>query len=96
MYSRRNLGLIAVVIGILLTCCLCPLALNNLLLVATSGGSPSNIISLYGSLFSTRVGTITASSYVILGQLACATLLGLFLLVVGALAVAGARDNTGT
>ncbi len=90
MYNRRTLGLIIALSGLLLTCCLCPLALNNLIFAATSGGSPSNIVSIYGRLFS------SGSAYVILLQVSCASLIALFLLVLGLLAVVGARDNPGT
>jgi hypothetical protein len=86
MNSRKNIGIVVAVLGLLLTCCLCPLALNNLYLLATRQ-------SLYGQMFSTRMGNWTLATYVTSGQLACAGILALIVLVIGIVVFAQAKGN---
>ena len=81
--GKINLGVTMAVLGFLLTCCLCPLALNSVSIIATSSGRPSDLFSPYGVFFSTRMGNVTASTYVIGLQLLCASLIALIIFVVG-------------
>jgi hypothetical protein len=85
MKNTKNLGILVAVLGLLLTCAVCPLALNNVLVIATSGGRPQDILSLYGLVFppQARLGNILISTLVITGQEACATVLALAALVIG-------------
>ena len=85
MQNTRTMGFVVAGVGLLLTCCLCPLALNNALVIATSSGNPRDIFSLYGQIFSTKLGNLTLSNYVIVGQEGCATVLALAILVGGVL-----------
>lgn len=78
--NNRILGIIIAVLGLLMTCCTCPLVLNSLIFILTSGGKP---VSLYGQVFTTRIGNLTASSYVVAGQNVCVTGLALIVLIVG-------------
>jgi hypothetical protein len=86
MSSRKNIGIAVAVLGLLLTCCLCPLALNNLYLLATRQ-------SIYGQMFSTRMGNWTLATYVSSGQLVCAGLLALIVLVIGVVVFVQAKGN---
>lgn len=94
MKDPKTAGIILAVLGLVLTCAVCPLALNNLLVMATSGGRPQDIFNLYGALFPNRFGNLTLSSYVILVQESCATILALVVLVIGAIMFAQARQAT--
>ncbi len=90
--NNRIIGIIIAVLGLLMTCCLCPLAANQLVLVLTSGGKP---VSLYGQLFSERIGNLAASTYVVTGQSVCVTGLALLVLIVGiVMIVQGFRSRT--
>ncbi len=86
MNSRKNIGIAVGVLGLLLTCCLCPLALNSLGVI--SGGN-----GFYGQMFSSRLGRLTAASYVIGAQNVCAGLLALIVLVVGIVVFVQAKGN---
>lgn len=85
MKNPKNLGISVAILGLLLTCVVCPLALNGLVVIATSSGRPADIISLYGLVFppQSRIGNISISSLVITGQEACATLLAVITLIIG-------------
>jgi hypothetical protein len=89
MKNGKNIGIVVTVVGLLLTCCLCPLALNFLAII--TGGT-----GFYGQLFSSRVGRLTASSYVIGAQTICAGLLALILLILGIVVLVQARGNGST
>ncbi|CAG0946748.1 hypothetical protein ANRL1_03233 [Anaerolineae bacterium] len=91
MQKPMNLGIAMAILGFLLTCCLCPLAINSLLLIATSTGRPTDVVSLYGRIFAERMGNLTLSSYVIAAQQSLACLLALVILVLGIVAVVQAR-----
>jgi hypothetical protein len=84
--SRRNIGITVAVLGLLLTCCLCPLALNSL---AILGGGPG----FYGRLFAARAGRLVASSYVIGAQNVCAALLALIVLIMGIVVLVQSRGH---
>ena len=84
--NTRNVGIAVAVLGLLLSCCLCPLALNSLLII---GGRPG----FYGQLFSQRVGRLIASSYVVGAQSVCATLLALVTLIIGIVLLVQSRGN---
>lgn len=91
MQKSRNMGIAMAILGLLLTCCLCPMAINSLLLIATSTGRPTDVVSLYGRIFAERMGNLTLSSYVIAAQQSLACLLALVILVLGIVAVVQAR-----
>jgi hypothetical protein len=86
MNSRKNIGIVVAVLGLLLTCCLCPLALNNLYQLATRQ-------SFYNQIFSTRMGNFILATYVTSGQIVCAGLLALIVLVIGIVVLAQAKGN---
>lgn len=94
MKNSKNVGIILVVLGLLLTCAVCPLALNNILVMATSGGRPQDIFSLYGKIFPTTplYGTVFLSTVVITVQESCATVLAIVTLVVGAMVLMQTRE----
>ncbi len=78
--NNRIIGIIVAVLGLLMTCCMCPLVINLLVFILTSGGKP---VSLYSQVFSTRIGNLTAATYVNAGQSVCVTILALLVLIVG-------------
>ncbi len=79
MTNQKSIGLGVGLLGLLLVCCACPLALNALVLI-TSGGRNS----LYGSLFSSlRLGSLSAVTYISLMQYLCIGFLALIVLVIG-------------
>ena len=93
MNGKRALGVAVAVPGLLLTCCLCPLALNSVVFLATAGQkSPT---SIYGNVFSQRIGNILASNYVSAGQLICTDTLALIVLVVGVVMLVQAMRSKG-
>jgi hypothetical protein len=91
MSKPMNLGIAMAILGFLLTCCLCPLAANALIAIATSGGRPTDIVSLYGRFLSERVGTLPLSSYVSAFQISVSCLIGVVMLVIGVIAITQAR-----
>ncbi len=80
MNNQRAAGAVVAILGLLLTCCACPLALDNVIVI---GSNQRN--SLYGMLFS---GSGNAGLYLSTVQLVCVTLLALIVLVVGIVLVA--------
>jgi len=85
MKNSKNVGIILVVLGLLLTCAVCPLALNNVLVIATSGGRPQDIFSFYGKIFpsSPFFGNVFLSTVVITTQESCAVVLAIATLAIG-------------
>ncbi|MBU0492021.1 MAG: hypothetical protein KKB13_09245 [Chloroflexi bacterium] len=81
MNSNKALGVAVAVPGLLLTCCLCPLALNSVVFLATAWSK--NPVSIYDQVFSQRIGDIPAASYISAGQFVCSSGLALIMLVVG-------------
>ncbi len=79
MNNQRATGAVVALLGLLLTCCICPLVLDSLLTIV--GGARS---SLYLSLFS---GSGNAALYVSSLQLICIALLAVIVLVVGIILV---------
>jgi hypothetical protein len=78
--STKALSIVTAILGLLLTCCLCPLAVNILVWIATSDGER---ISLYGRIFSAPIGDYAASLYVAAFQYTCSTSLALIVLLLG-------------
>lgn len=91
MSKPMNLGIAMAILGFLLTCCLCPLAANAVIAVATSGGRPSDVISLYGRFLGERVGNLPLSSYVSAFQISASCLIGVVMIVIGGIAIVQAR-----
>lgn len=77
MNNQRATGLVVALLGLLLTCCICPLVLNSVVVVG-SGGRDSLYISLLGG-----PANATLTSYVITLQYLCLALFALIVLVVG-------------
>jgi len=84
--NNKVLGVVVTVLGLLLTCCLCPLALNSVVFIGTSGQRIPT--SIYGQVFSQKIGNLLASNYVAAGQHVCTTGLALLVLVAGVVMLA--------
>jgi hypothetical protein len=84
--NKQTTGIAVAVLGLLLTCCLCPLALNSL---AVLGGGNN----MYARFFSARAGRLIVSSYVVGAQNVCATVLALIVLVTGIVMLVQSRGN---
>ncbi len=78
--SKRSLGITFFILGILLTCCLCPLTLNNVLIYAQ--------VDPYDEFLGPPVQTWTTTF-----QLLCSSLLALLVLIVGLVALVQSRSN---
>jgi len=78
--DTRRVGVVVTILGLLLVLCICPLAINSLVFIASSAGTP---FSLYGRLFPTKIGNISLASYITGAQLVISTILALFVLSVG-------------
>ncbi len=76
MQNRQTLGMVIAALGLLTTCCTCPLTLNQLLLIGSRQ-------SLYGQIFSARVGDFTLAAYVLAAQALCLNVLTLAVLIAG-------------
>ncbi len=92
--SSRQQPVYAIVValaGLLLICCLCPLALNFLALVGTNGRT-----SIYSSVFpsSAHIGNISLLTGIITFQVLCGALLGLIVLIVGIVLFFSSRGST--
>ena len=87
MNNRQTIGIVVAVSGLLLTCCLCPLVVNSLYLISSQQ-------SLYGQLFSIRIGQFTAATYVIAAQYVCASVLALVVLIFGIVMLVQARNTS--
>ena len=88
--KQRNIGIGVAVSGLLLLCCICPLALNSWLFTLTSSANPRDAISLYGRIFA-LTGTAGLSSYVTGLQYLCISVLALVVLVLGVIVFTQAR-----
>ncbi|MDE3088929.1 MAG: hypothetical protein KGJ80_06050 [Chloroflexota bacterium] len=96
MSNRKNIGILVAAAGLILTCCLCPLAVNNAVLIASFASNPRNPTSLYGQIFAFPIGSLGAGTYVSTLQLSCSVVIAIILLVVGVLVVRQARSNAST
>lgn len=96
MKEPKTAGIILAVLGLLSFCALCPLVLNNVVLIATSGGRPQDILSIYSKIFppDARFGNILLSNIVITLQESCATILVLAVLVIGAMMFMQSRQTS--
>jgi hypothetical protein len=91
--NNKILGVVVGVLGLLLTCCLCPLVLNSVVFLATAWSK--NPVSIYDQVFSQRIADIPAASYVSVGQYVCSTGLALIVLVIGVVMLVPAMRNKG-
>jgi len=87
MQNRQQLGIVIAALGLLTTCCTCPLTLNSLMALGTRQG-------LYNQIFSARVGDFLLSAYVIAAQELCLNVLTLAVLVAGISILMQARRTT--
>ncbi len=84
MNNRRTIGITFSILGLLLTCCLCPAFLDaSLKLSGIRTG-------LYGQAF----GDLTTATNVLAGQLLCATALAFIALLVGIIVLLQAGNKT--
>ena len=91
--NNKILGVVVGVLGLLLTCCLCPLVVNSVVFLATAGQkSPVNI---YSNVFPQRIGNVVASGYVMTGQYVCTSTLALIVLIVGIVLLVQAMRSKG-
>lgn len=88
MKSRKNIGIVVGVLGLLMTCCMCPLVVNNLVFIGSSGRT-----SLYGQTFPTLINKLTLATYVSGGQLVCIGVLALVVLIIGVVVLVQAKGN---
>ncbi len=86
MNNQRATGAVVAILGLLLTCCICPLVLDNVMTIGSGVRS-----GLYSTLFSGS-GNL-APLYVIFVQLVCIALLALIVLVVGIVLVMRGGQN---
>ena len=89
--KQRNIGIGVAVSGLLLLCCICPLALNSWLATLTSSVDVRNTFSLYGRLGSAF--GISGLNYVMAMQYLCISVLALVVLVLGVVAFMQARKT---
>jgi len=76
----KRAGVTVVILGLLLVLCLCPLAINSLVFIVSSIGTP---FSIYGRLFSTRIGNTNLALIISDVQLVLSTILALLVIIVG-------------
>ncbi len=77
--NQFNIGRVVGLLGLLLTCCICPLTLNALFLIGSDGH-----ISLYDIVFSILpIDTTPVNTYVIAMQYLCLGSLSLLVLGIG-------------
>lgn len=96
MKDPKTGGIVLAALGLLVFCTLCPLVLNNLVLIGTSGGRPQDVFNLYSKIFpaEARFGNIFLSTIAITLQESCATVLGIAILIIGAMMFTQARQSS--
>jgi hypothetical protein len=92
--KQRNISIGVAISGLLLLCCICPLALNFWLFTLTYSASPRDAINIYGRLFAAPVGNLSLANYVSGLQYLCASVLALVVLVLGVVAFMQARKTS--
>ena len=88
MQNKRTLGIAFAVLGLLMTCCLCPMVINSLVFISSAGRT-----SLYGRAFPKLIGRLTTATYISGAQLVCASSLALIVLVIGIVVFVQSRGN---
>jgi hypothetical protein len=91
MNNQRNIGIAVVGLGLLLSCCLCPVAVNSVIFLFSNGRT-----SLYGQTFSSRIGNLTAATYISATQLTCSAILALIVSIVGIVLLVQSRRDSST
>jgi hypothetical protein len=91
MNSQRNIGVGVAVLGLLLSCCLCPVVVNSVVFLLSNGRT-----SLYGRTFPSRIGNLTVATYISAAQLTCSAILSLVVLIVGVAMLVQLRRNSST
>ena len=91
MNNQRNIGIAVAALGLLLSCCLCPVVVNSVVFLFSNGRT-----SLYGRTFSSRIGYLTAATYVSAIQLTCSAILALIVLMAGIALLVQSRRNVST
>jgi hypothetical protein len=88
--NRRNIGIVVTVLGLLMTCCACPLALDRLVSFGNRG------IGFYAQTFPRLARWAPAVVYTSSVQVICISLLALVVLIVGIVVLVQARSNGST
>jgi hypothetical protein len=83
MKNGKNIGIVVTVLGLLLTCCLCPLAMNSLVSFGRVRGD------LYEQIFR----NLRTATYIAGAQAVCAGVLALIVLIIGIVVLVQARGN---
>jgi hypothetical protein len=91
-WKQRITGISIAISGLLLFCCICPLATNTWLGTLTGAASPTNRFNLYSQLF-IIFGSPTWFEYVPGIQFLCVSVLALVVLVLGVVASGQARKG---
>ncbi len=88
--GSRSIGVITTILGFLLMCCLCPLAINAIVIVSTVTRTVPPT-SIYGQLFSARVGNLTLATYISATQNVCSSILAVIVLATGIVTLVRSR-----
>ena len=88
MKDRKTIGIVVAVLGLLMTCCLCPITLNSLVFIGSEGRT-----TLYGRAFPRLIGRLTTATYVSSAQYLCVSVLALIVLIIGIVVLVQARGN---
>ena len=88
MQNTKNTSLAIAILGLLLTCCLCPVVVNSVVFLFSNGRT-----SLYGKTFSSRIGSLNLATYLSTTQLTCSIILALAVLVIGIVMFIQARNG---
>jgi len=88
MNSRKNIGIVVALLGLLMTCCLCPVVVNDLVFIGSSGRT-----SLYFRAFPTLINRLTMATYISGSQLLCTVVMALIVLIIGIVVLVQAKGN---
>lgn len=87
MTNRKTIGIVVTILGLLMTCCLCPLTADRLVGFGTGGAG------LYGRFFPRVYRTFPAIAHLPNLQVICISVLALVVLIVGIVVLIQARGN---
>lgn len=87
MANQRTTGIIVTILGAMVTCCACPLALDVIVGLTTRTGLYARIVMRGG------VRILQAMQYLRSGQLICISVLALAVLVAGIVILVQARNH---
>lgn len=90
MSNKRTIGIVVTMLGLLLTCCACPLAVDRLVSFGNRG------IGFYARTFPRLARWFPAAIHISSVQVICISLLALIVLIVGIVVLVQARSNDAT